>query len=92
MMEEEYDLFIEMFENSEFDWSELDRRSFLREDSVYMKESGGDGYIDVENVIKVKDRFFKVCYTLCGKDLDEIYDLDNPFEVFPYEVVVTKYR
>ena len=91
-MEEEYDLFIEMFENSEFDWSELDRRSFLREDSVYMKESGGDGYIDVENVIKVKDRFFKVCYTLCGKDLDEIYDLDHPFEVFPYEVVVTKYR
>ena len=91
-MEEEYDLFIEMFENSEFDWSELDRWSFLREDSVYMKESGGDGYIDVENVIKVKDRFFKVCYTLCGKDLDEIYDLDNPTEVYPYEVTVTRYR
>ena len=91
-MEEEYDLFIEMFDNGEFDWHELDRWSFLREDSVYMKESGGDGYIDVENVIKVKDRFFKVYYTLRGKDLDEIYDLDHPFEVFPYEVVVTKYK
>ena len=91
-MEEEYDLFIEMFDNEEFDWSELDRWSFLREDSVYMKESGGDGSIDVENVIKVRERFFEVTYTLCGKDLDEIYDIDYPTEVYPYEVTVTRYR
>ena len=91
-MEEEYDLFIEMFENSEFDWSELDRWYFLNEESVFMKQEGGDGYIGVYNVMKVRERFFEVTYTLCGKDLDEIYDLDHPFEVFPYEVVVTKYR
>ena len=29
MMEEEYDLFIEMFDNGEFDWHELDRWTFL---------------------------------------------------------------
>ena len=91
-MEEEYDLFIEMFDNGEFDWHELDRWTFLNEESVFMEQEGGDGYIGVDNVMKVKDRFFKVCYTLCGKDLDEIYDLDHPFEVFPYEVVVTKYK
>ena len=91
-MEEEYDLFIEMFENSEFDWSELDIWSFLNEESVFMKQEGGDGYIDVENVMKVRERFFEVTYTLCGKDLDEIYDLDNPTEVYPYEVTVTRYR
>ena len=91
-MEEEYDLFIEMFENSEFDWSELDRWSFLNEESVFMKQEGGDGYIDVENVIKVRERFFEVTYTLCGKDLDEIYDIDYPTEVYPYEVTVTRYR
>ena len=91
-MEEEYDLFIEMFENSEFDWSELDRWSFLNEESVFMKQEGGDGYIGVYNVMKVRERFFEVTYTLCGKDLDEIYDLDNPTEVYPYEVTVTRYR
>ena len=91
-MEEEYDLFIEMFDNGEFDWNRLDRWTFLHEDSVYMEESGGDGYIDVENVMKVKDRFFMVDYTLCGKDLDEIYDLNHPYEVFPYEVTVIKYK
>ena len=92
MMEEEYDLFIEMFENSEFDWSELDRWSFLNEESVFMKQEGGDGYIGVYNVMKVRERFFEVTYTLCGKDLDEIYDLDNPTEVYPYEVTVTRYK
>ncbi len=91
-MEEEYDLFIEMFENSEFDWSELDRWSFLNEESVFMKQEGGDGYIGVYNVMKVRERFFEVTYTLCGKDLDEIYDLDNPTEVYPYEVTVTRYK
>ena len=91
-MEEEYDLFIEMFENSEFDWSELDRWSFLNEESVFMKQEGGDGYIGVYNVMKVRERFFEVTYTLCGKDLDEIYDLDNPHEVYPYEVTVTRYK
>ena len=91
-MEEEYDLFIEMFENSEFDWSELDRWYFLNEESVFMKQEGGDGYIGVYNVMKVRERFFEVTYTLCGKDLDEIYDLDNPTEVYPYEVTVTRYR
>ena len=91
-MEEEYDLFIKMFDDSEFDWHELDRWTFLNEDSVYMEQSGGDGYIDVENVMKVKDRFFMVDYTLCGKDLDEIYDLNHPYEVFPYEVTVIKYK
>ena len=91
-MEEEYDLFIEMFDNGECHWPPLDRWTFLNEESVYLKESVGDGYVEVENVIKVRDRFFEVTYTLCGKDLDEIYDLDHPFEVFPYEVVVTKYR
>ena len=91
-MEEEYDLFIEMFENSEFDWSELDRWSFLNEESVFMKQEGGDGYIGVYNVMKVRERFFEVTYTLCGKNLDEIYDLDNPTEVYPYEVTVTRYK
>ena len=91
-MEEEYDLFIEMFENSEFDWSEMDRWSFLNEESVFMKQEGGDGYIGVYNVMKVRERFFEVTYTLCGKDLDEIYDLDNPTEVYPYEVTVTRYK
>lgn len=91
-MEKEYDLFIEMFENGEFDWHELDSWIFLNEESVYEKQDGGDGYIDVENVMKVKDRFFKVFYTLCGKDLDEVYDLNPPLEVFPYEVTVIKYK
>lgn len=91
-MEEEYDLFIKMFDDGEFNWHELDRWTFLREDSVYLEQSGGDGYIDVENVMKVKDRFFKVYYTLCGKDLDEVYNLDDPHEVFPYETTVIKYR
>ena len=92
-MEEEYDLFIEMFENSEFDWSELDRWSFLNEESVFMEQEGRDGYIGVYNVMKVKDRFFEVTYTLCGKDLDEIYDIDYyPTEVYPYEVTVTRYK
>ena len=91
-MEEEYDLFIEMFDNGEFEWHELDRLCFLDGESVYIKQTGGDCYIDVENVMEVKGRFFKVYYTLCGKDLDEIYDLDSPHEVFPYEVTVVKYK
>lgn len=91
-MEEEYDLFIEMFDNGEFDWSELDRWAFLNEESVFMKQEGGDGYIGVYNVMKVRERFFEVTYTLCGKDLDEIYDIDYPTEVYPYEVTVTRYK
>lgn len=93
-MEEEYKLFLDMYDYGRFDWDMFEEGSyhFLNKLVVEENQHGGDGYIDVETVFKVGGRFFKTAYTLMGKDLDEEYDIENPYEVFPYETTVIKYR
>ena len=65
LMKVEYDLFFNMIENGNFDWDMFEEGSyhFLEVLSIEEKQQGGDGYIAVENVFKIRDRFFKVSYT-----------------------------
>ena len=93
-MEKEYKLFLDMYDYGRFDWSMFEEGTylFLKVSKVEETQYGGDGYIDVETVFKVGERFFKTAYTLMGKDLDEEYNIEDPHEVFPYKTTVIKYR
>lgn len=50
----------------------------------------GDHHVEMEAVIQVEDRFFKVCYDGIGKDLDEWVDYEVS-EVVPKEIIKTIY-
>ena len=90
----ENDLFIKMYDDGEFSWDNFEEGTyqFLQEQSIKKNQYVGDGYIDTVNIIKVNERFCSVGYTLKGKDLDEEYDMENPIEVFPHEVIAIEYK
>lgn len=89
----EMDLFIKIFDEGNFNWDEFEEGyyEFVYSLSVHKDKYVGDGYIDVVNVFKVNNRFFQVKYWMGGKDLDEMFNISNPVEVYPYEVTTTKY-
>ena len=91
MYTEEERLFIKLYDNDEFDWEEFPEERYTF-NSVKQDQSGDDGYINVEEVFKITDRYFKVYYILGGKDLDETFELSHPVEVFPYEVTRIEFR
>ena len=91
MYTEEEQLFIKLYDDGEFDWEEFPEERYTF-NSIQKDQYGCDGYIDVEEVFKIKDRYFRVGYILGGKDLDECFDLGYPEEVFPYEVTRIEFR
>lgn len=82
------------FDDGDFDWDRFAEGyyEFVYELSAHEDKYVGDGYIDVTNVFKVNDRFFQVKYWLGGKDLDELFDISNPVEVYPHETVTVEYK
>lgn len=50
----------------------------------------GDHHVEMEAILKVSDRFFKISYEGVGKDLDEYVDYSIE-EVVPIEIMQTIY-
>lgn len=90
--EEIRNLFLEAFDGDNFDWDNLEDKTYIiTEFEVEKDVNPEDGWCSVEAVFQIHDRYFEVLYDLMGKDIDEIYNLEKPVEVYPKEVISVIY-